>query len=158
RRLEPSDRVHTATAFPPASTATWGWKASWPAGDRVCGGVGGPEAERRRVWIRRLVASDGGETSRALAPASTATWGLSASWPAPDRVCTGLRVPEAERRRSWIRMLVPSDLSHTTTAFPPASTATWGSTAFWPAADRFCGGVVGTGSAPARVTRPRNEA
>src|SRR5205085_2019016 len=119
-------------------TPTWAKSAFWPASDMSCTELRVPEAERPRAWIRRLMPSDRGHTTTAFPLASTATWGSMAFWPAGDRACTALRVPEAERPRAWIRRLVPSDRVHTTTAFPPASTATWGSKASWPAGDRVC--------------------
>src|SRR5437763_10294471 len=78
-------------------------------------------------------------TTTALPLASSATSGSAASNSGSDRVCTGRRVPEADRPRARIRPLEPSHGSHTTSALPWGFTATWGcEDEAWPESDRVC--------------------
>ena len=53
------------------------------------------------AWTRCLVPSERCQVTVASPVASTATWAPSAFCPPVERVCTGLRVPAAERARAW---------------------------------------------------------
>ncbi len=101
------------------------------------GGAGGRPYGPAEAWIRSLVPSKRCQVATALPATSTPTWGLNASCPAADRVCTPLNVPAAERVLAWIRAqhgksgsgTVPSKRDQVNTASPSASTATWGANA-----------------------------
>src|SRR5260370_23221101 len=100
---------------------------------------------------------------------STATSGSDAFWPAAERSSGDCQGPPAGLLALCTIVLVPLERDQTATTLPAESTASWGSDALWPPAERSAAasqaGAARTGAAgnpprrqrnagPARVRRP----
>src|SRR5262249_46216495 len=130
-------------------SAIWGSTALWLGSESLTGDEKDPPPGRKAVSITKWVPSERRQTAIASPSESSATRGDRASSPFSES-CTGLEnAPPAGREVASTMRLVPSERLHPATASPAGSSATSGSPASSPAAERLVG-ESHTGAAKAR--------
>ena len=126
----PSDWLHTATALPLPSIATWGDALPALSVSMSAAVPHPPDGVYRFAQMLFRVPSDWIHTATALPLPSMATWGDVAS---PLSVSMSVAVPhppDGVYRFAQMLFRVPSDCYHTATALPLPSIATCGEVAF----------------------------
>src|SRR5919109_2562639 len=144
RRKDPSERVHTETAFPPASAATWGSKASPGVSETASTAPNDEAAPAGRVAaLIRSCARSATHTATALPDESIETCGDKAPKEALEIVSGGVvpgfgKLPPAGRNAALILFGTHEAQVQTATAFPLGSVAIWGSKLLSLAAEIVC--------------------